>query len=105
MKIKIKEKSNSVIITISGSIKSGLEFYLAVELDKHLNKHIYIEMREVHSVNSAFLGVLLDINKQLLINNRSLIIFNPSSMVRNLLKVTRINNIITIRKGEIEEDH
>ena len=69
IKIKVKKKGEISIVEIDGAIKSGMEFDLADELESCMHEakvpKIIVDMKKVPFINSAALGILLNIYKEI----------------------------------------
>ena len=103
MKIKIVEETgNKITLEIIGSIKSGMEFDLADTLEDAVkkDKNILLDLKKVPFVNSATLGIFLNINNMMNENNSRFSIKNLSRDVRELINITKISTVINIERTD-----
>ena len=104
MKIKTKTKNNIWIVEIDGPIKSGMEFDLADELESILHQSevpkIVIEMKKVPFINSAALGIFLNIYREVEKRNGRFGMASISSDVDNLLEITKLGSVLEVFKNQ-----
>jgi len=103
MTIKTKNQNNVWMVTIDGAIKSGMEFDLADQLEKCLHQSdtpkIAIDMKDVPFINSAALGIFLNIFKEIEKRNGRFGLCSISHDVDNLLEITKLSTILDIFKN------
>jgi len=105
MKTKTRQKENIWIIEIDGPIKSGMEFDLADELETCLHQSevpkIIVDLKKVPFINSAALGIFLNIYKEVEKKNGRFALCSISPDVDNLLEITKLSSILeTFRNQE-----
>jgi len=103
MKTKTKKKDEIWILEIDGPIKSGMEFDLADELETCLHQSevpkIVVDMKEVSFINSAALGIFLNIFKEVEKRNGRFALCSISPDVDNLLEITKLGSILEVYKN------
>ena len=57
---------------------------------------VAVDLRDVAYVNSASLGDLVDLQKEIESNGGKLVLVNPCPRVQNIFEVTQLNRIFTI---------
>ena len=104
MKTKTKKKNDIFTIDIDGPIKSGMEFDLADELEACLHDSevpkIVVDMKKVPFINSAALGIFLNIFKEVEKRNGRFGLCSISSDVDNLLEITKLSSVLEIFKNQ-----
>ncbi len=104
MKTKTKKKNETWIVEIDGPIKSGMEFDLADELETCLHQSevpkIVVDMKKVPFINSAALGIFLNIYREVERRNGRFGLCSISSDVDNLLEITKLGSILEIFKNQ-----
>ncbi|MDH4263347.1 MAG: anti-sigma factor antagonist [Spirochaetia bacterium] len=103
MKAKTRKKDDIWIIELDGAIKSGMEFDLADELETCLHQNevpkIIVNMKNVPFINSAALGIFLNIFKEIEKKNGRFALCSVSSDVDNLLEITKLGSILEVYKN------
>lgn len=106
MKIKAKKKKEIWIVEVDGAIKAGDEFALAEELENCLKQSevpkIIVDLKKVTFVNSAALGIFLNIFKEIESVNGHFGLCSPNNDVDHLLNLTRLNSILEVYKNQEE---
>lgn len=104
MKTKTKKKNDIWVIEIDGPIKSGMEFDLADELETCLHQSdvpkIIVDMKKVPFINSAALGIFLNIYREVEKRNGRFGLCATSSDVDNLLEITKLGSVLEIFKNQ-----
>ncbi len=104
MKIKVKSIKKIWLVKIDGPIKSGMEFELADQLEKYLHQEgvpkIIIDMSKVPFMNSAALGILLNIFREIEKQYGRFGLCNINSNIDSLLETTKLNSIFEIFKNQ-----
>lgn len=104
IKLKVKKKGEVSIIEIDGAIKSGMEFDLADSLEACMHDvkvpKIIVDMKKVPFINSAALGILLNIFKEIERRNGRFGLCAISSDVDHLLEITKLGSIFDIYKNQ-----
>ncbi|MCB1307465.1 MAG: STAS domain-containing protein [Leptospiraceae bacterium] len=100
MKVKVITKGEVNIVRIEGAIKSGDEYNLAEKMEKYIKPNVapkfIIDMKKVPFVNSAALGVFLNIFKHV-DNLKGRIVFaGLNSDVENLMEITKLSSVFEI---------
>ncbi len=104
MKAKTKKKNDIFIVELDGPIKSGMEFDLADELEACLHQaevpKIIVDMKKVPFINSAALGIFLNIYKEVERRNGRFGLCSISSDVDNLLEITKLSSVLEVFKNQ-----
>lgn len=98
--MKVITKGEVNIVRIEGAIKSGDEYNLAEKMEKYIKPNVapkfIIDMKKVPFVNSAALGVFLNIFKHV-DNLKGRIVFaGLNSDVENLMEITKLSSVFEI---------
>lgn len=103
MKTKTKKKNEVWVVEIDGPIKSGMEFDLADELEECMHKSevpkIVVDMKAVPFINSAALGIFLNIYKEIEKRNGRFGLASISPDVDNLLEITKLGSVLEVYKN------
>ncbi|MCB1175392.1 MAG: STAS domain-containing protein [Leptospiraceae bacterium] len=106
MKVKIVSKGEVNIVKVEGAIKSGDEYSLAEKMENYIKPNVapkfIIDMKKVPFVNSAALGVFLNIYKHVDGLNGRLVFSGLNSDVENLMEITKLASVFEIFKS-VEE--
>lgn len=104
MKAKTKKKNEIWIVEIDGPIKSGMEFELADELEACLHQSevpkIIIDLKKVPFINSAALGIFLNIYREVEKKNGRFGLCSVSPDVDNLLEITKLGSVLEVFKNQ-----
>ena len=104
MKTKTKNDKEIWVVEIDGPIKSGMEFDLADELETCLHQSevpkIIVDMKKVPFINSAALGIFLNIYREVEKRNGRFGLCSISSDVDNLLEITKLGSVLEIFKNQ-----
>ncbi len=100
MELKSEKKGEVYIVHIDGPIKSGMEFDLADELEARMHEmqvpKMVIDMKKVPFINSAALGILLNVFQEIEKRNGRLGLASISTEVDNLLEITKLGTVFEI---------
>ncbi len=100
MQLKSEKKGEVYIVHIDGPIKSGMEFDLADELEARMHEmqvpKMVIDMKKVPFINSAALGILLNVFQEIEKRNGRLGLASISTEVDNLLEITKLGTVFEI---------
>ncbi|MCX7633055.1 MAG: STAS domain-containing protein [Turneriella sp.] len=104
LKIKVKKKGDIHIVEVDGAIKSGMEFDLADELDACIHDakvpKIIVDMKKVPFINSAALGILLNVYKEIERRNGRFGLCSISPDVDHLLEITKLSSVFDIYRNQ-----
>ncbi|MDH5719494.1 MAG: STAS domain-containing protein [Spirochaetia bacterium] len=104
MKTKNKKKNDIWIVEIEGPIKSGMEFTLADELESYLHQmeapKIIVDLKKVPFINSAALGIFLNIFREVEKKNGRFGLCSLTSDVENLLEITKLESVLEIFRNQ-----
>ena len=104
MKTKTKKEKEIWVVEIDGPIKSGMEFDLADELETCLHQSevpkIIVDMKKVPFINSAALGIFLNIYREVEKRNGRFGLCSISSDVDNLLEITKLGSVLEVFKNQ-----
>ena len=100
MKMKISKKNEVNIIRIEGAIKAGDEFNLAEKIEKCITQGVapkfIIDMDKVPFLNSAALGVFLNVYKHVESLNGRIVFTGLNTEVEKLLEITRLSSVFEV---------
>lgn len=103
MKIKMKNKNKIWTAYVDGPIKSGMEFELADKLETVLHEDevpkLIIDMKSVPYINSAALGIFLNVYREIEKRNGRFALCAISQDVDNLLDITKLESVFEIFKS------
>ena len=106
METKVKKTGNIWIVEIVGPIKSGMEFDLADQLESCMHQSevpkIIVDMKNVPFINSAALGIFLNIFKEIEKRNGRFALASISPDVDNLLEITKLSSILEVYRNTDE---
>ena len=106
MKIKVNTKSDVHIIKIEGPIKAGNEFELGEKIEYYIKKDqvpkFIIDLKKVPFINSAGLGIFLNIFKHVDSLKGRMVFANLNSDVENLMEITKLASVFEIFKTSDE---
>ena len=98
--VQISEREGIGILSLSGKIMGGPE---AGEINEQINnlidqnkRNIIIDLVEVDWMNSSGLGILIGAVTTLKNNNGRLALVNVSNRIRNLLRITKLNDVFEV---------
>ncbi len=102
MKIKITTKDEVTILKIEGAIKSGDEYDLAEKMEKYIKPNtapkFIVDMKKVPFINSAALGLFLNIFKKIDYLKGRMVFASLNSDVENLMEITKLSSVFEIYK-------
>jgi anti-sigma B factor antagonist len=102
MKIKISTKDEVTILKIEGAIKSGDEYDLAEKMEKYIKPNtapkFIVDMKKVPFINSAALGLFLNIFKRIDYLKGRMVFASLNSDVENLMEITKLSSVFEIYK-------
>lgn len=103
MEITSTQEGTVYIVSIDGPIKSGMEFDLADELEARMHEmpvpKIVVDMKKVPFINSAALGILLNIFQEIEKKNGRFGLAGISTEVDNLLEITKLTSVFELFKN------
>lgn len=103
MKTKTKQTDGIWTLAIDGPIKSGMEFDLADELETCMHQSevpkIIVDMSSVPFINSAALGIFLNIYKEIEKRNGRFALAAISPDVDNLLEITKLGSVLEVYRS------
>ena len=103
METKTKKIGEIWVVEIEGPIKSGVEFDLADQLETCMHQSevpkIIVDMKNVPFINSAALGIFLNIYKEVEKKNGRFALCSVSSDVDNLLEITKLGSILEVYRN------
>lgn len=106
MKLKIVSKGEVHVVKIEGPIKSGNEYELAERMEKYISPTIapkfIIDLKKVPYINSAALGVFLNIFKHVDYLKGRIVFASLNSDIENLMEITKLTSVFEIFKS-VEE--
>ena len=104
MKLKTKKKGEIWIIEVIGPIKSGMEFNLADTLESCLRSSevpkFIIDLKKVPFINSAALGIFLNVFKESEKSNGRFSLCGVNNEVDNLLDITKLDSVFEIFRNQ-----
>lgn len=106
MKIKVVVKNDVHIFKIEGPIKAGNEFELGEKIEEYIKKGVVpkfiIDLKKVPFINSAGLGIFLNIYKHVDSLKGRMVFANLNSDIENLMEITKLASIFEIFKTSEE---
>lgn len=106
MKIKVTPKNDVYIFKIEGPIKAGNEFELSDKIEEYIKKgqvpKFIIDLKKVPFINSAGLGVFLNIFKHIDSLKGRMVFASLNSDIENLMEITKLTSIFEIYKNTEE---
>lgn len=106
MKIKVVSKSDVHIVKIEGPIKAGNEFELGEKIENYIKKgqapKFIIDLKKVPFINSAGLGIFLNIFRHVDGLNGRMVFSNLNSDIENLMEITKLSSVFEIFKNTEE---
>ncbi|HMV78109.1 MAG TPA: STAS domain-containing protein [Leptospiraceae bacterium] len=106
MKIKVTTKNEVHLVKIEGPIKAGNEFELGEKIEQYIKKGVVpkfiIDLKKVPFINSAGLGIFLNIYKHIDGLNGRMVFANLSSDVENLMEITKLSTVFEIFRNADE---
>jgi len=104
---KIQEINTLVIIRLKGFIDSYTVPTLtefgkkdSSKTERYLNKHILLDFKDLTHIDSATLASLIQLLNELKARNRKLGIVNATLLLKNYLRITRLESMIQIYMSE-----
>lgn len=102
MKAKLSTKGEVVIVKIEGAIKSGDEYDLAEKMEKYIKPKtapkFIVDMKKVPFINSAALGLFLNIFKHVDYLKGRMVFAALNSDVESLMEITKLTSVFEIYK-------
>lgn len=102
MKIKVTVKNDVYIVKIEGPIKAGNEFELGEKIEEYIKKgrapKFIIDLKKVPFINSAGLGIFLNIFKHVDGLKGRMVFANLNSDIENLMEITKLASVFEIFK-------
>jgi anti-anti-sigma factor len=103
MKVKITTKGEVNIVRIEGAIKSGDEYDLAEKMEVYIKPghapKFIIDLKKVPFINSAALGLFLNIYKHVDELKGRMVFAGLNSDIENLMEITKLSSIFEIFKN------
>lgn len=103
MKVKVSTKGEVNIIRIEGAIKSGDEYDLAEKMEGYIKPgqapKFIIDMKKVPFVNSAALGLFVNIHKHVDELKGRMVFAGLNSDIENLMEITKLSSFFEIFKN------
>jgi anti-anti-sigma factor len=97
---KVEQAGNVRVITFTGSRPLGRGDVLSTELEGRTDglegAHLLLDFTNVEHVNSAELGALIGLNKQMTQSGGRLTLFNLTAEVYEVFTVTRLHTLFAI---------
>lgn len=102
MKVKISTKGEVNIVKVEGAIKSGDEYELAEKMEKYIKPNMapkfIVDMKKVPFINSAALGLFLNIFKHVDYLKGRMVFAALNGDVENLMEITKLTSVFEIYK-------
>jgi len=103
MKVKITTKGEVNIVRIEGAIKSGDEYDLAEKMEAFIKPgrapKFIIDLKKVPFINSAALGLFLNIYKHVDELKGRMVFAGLNSDIENLMEITKLASVFEIFKN------
>lgn len=102
MKLKVSTKGEVHIVRIEGPIKSGNEYDLAEKMENYIKPNVapkfIIDLKKVPFINSAALGVFLNIYKHVDYLKGRIVFAGLNADIENLMEITKLSSVFEIFK-------
>ncbi len=102
MKLKVTTKGEVHIVRIEGPIKSGNEYDLAEKMENYIKPNVapkfIIDLKKVPFINSAALGVFLNIYKHVDFLKGRIVFAGLNADIENLMEITKLSSVFEIFK-------
>ncbi|MDH5654462.1 MAG: STAS domain-containing protein [Spirochaetia bacterium] len=103
MKVKITKKGEVNIVRVEGAIKSGDEYELAEKMEAYIIPGVapkfIIDLKKVPFINSAALGLFLNLHKHAYELKGRMVFASLNSDVENLMEITKLSGVFEIFKN------
>ena len=100
MNVKVVTKNEVNIVRIDGAIKAGDEYSLADKIEKYIKPgqapKFIVDLQKVPFLNSAALGVFLNIYKHVDSLNGRIVFTGLNSEVEKLMEITHLASVFEI---------
>ena len=101
---EIKEIDNLAIVRLRGAIDSRtipiIRDNLGSDVERYLDKHILLDLKEVILIDSATIAALIQLLSELKVHNRKLGIINMTLLFKNYLSIARLGSVVCVYKDE-----
>jgi len=101
---EIKEIDDLAIVRLKGSIDSNtipiIRTNLGSDVERYLDKHILLDLKEVILIDSATIAALIQLLSELKVHNRKLGIINMTLLFKNYLSIARLGSVVCVYKDE-----
>jgi len=97
LRVEIRSLPPVVTLGCIGRIVLGLEAEtLRCMATSRLERHLVLDLRGVHCVDAAGLGLLVELHNWARERDRSLAVANPSPHVRRLMALTNLASVLNL---------
>ena len=101
MNKRIEVIDEEVVVTLRGSMfledSTELRKNIVNQIDRH-NATIVVDLTELYFIDSAGLGMLICLHRRATQYGGSVILKGPTGFVKEIIDVTRLNNVFEIRQ-------
>ncbi|MCK5450984.1 MAG: STAS domain-containing protein [Candidatus Omnitrophica bacterium] len=101
---EIKEIDDLAIVRLKGAIDSRtipiIRANLGSDVEKYLDKHILLDLKEVTRIDSATLASLIQLLGDLKVHNKKLGIINMTHFLKNYLSIAKLESVVCVYKDE-----
>ena len=106
MNVKIVTKGDVHIVRVDGAIKAGDEYSLAEKIEKYISPgqapKFIVDLQKVPFLNSAALGVFLNIHKHVDSLNGRIVFTSLNAEVEKLMEITHLSSVFEVFRNEGE---
>ena len=105
MEYVLTEKDDTLELLIKGSFsfKDEKKFFIVIrKLHESEIKKVIFDLSECTFMDSASLGMLIVAGKEASLRQAKLIILNPNKKIKELLFITKMNEVFEIKELDIE---
>lgn len=104
MDVKIKRKSDVLIIDIRGKVGISETPQLKESLESLYgeNKSVIVNLANILYIDSSCLGALITVRKELEKKGQRLLLAEPSDIVRDVLNLTKLDSFFEVSETEEE---
>ena len=96
--VTLQGQSNPLVLRCAGRIVRGSETSLLCAVMQQNRSHVILDFSDVESIDAAGIGVLLSLQAA----GIYLTLLNPTTPVRELLRVTNVDSVIEISQNTPE---
>jgi anti-anti-sigma factor len=102
--IDIQSAPPAVVLACSGRVVLGMEAEkLRCTLFSRPERYLFLDLRDVHVLDAAGLGLLIELYRWADQRDRVLAIVNPSKRVRTIIAITKLRSVLQLSDTGTDE--